>query len=98
MEEFKLVDNKDSKQYQFSISGHLAKIEYIRAGDKIYLTHTEVPKELSGQGIGGQLVRSALEDIRKQGLSLIPLCPFVAGYIKDKPEWHKLLMKGINIG
>ena len=94
---YSLINNSEKKQYEFHIDDFVPKIEYIKTKDKIYLTHTEVPKELEGKGIGSQLVRLALEDIEKKDLTLIPLCPFVALYIKKHPEWRKLVMKGINI-
>ena len=43
------------------------------------------------------LVEKALKDIEKQGLRLVPLCPFVAGYIHKHPEWKRIVMKGIHI-
>ncbi|AKA35260.1 MAG: N-acetyltransferase [Muricauda sp.] len=95
--EHHLIDNTEKKQYEFQVGGHTPKIEYIKAQDKIYLTHTEVAKALEGKGIGSELVRQVLEDIKKNDLTLIPLCPFVAGYIKKHPEWRELVLKGINI-
>lgn len=97
MNNLNLIDNSDARQYEMQIDDQIAKIEYIRAKDKIYLTHTEVPIALEGKGIGSLLVNSALKDIEQQDLTLIPLCPFVAGYIKNHPEWKKLVLKGINI-
>lgn len=95
---YKLIDNTDARQYEFKINGLIPKIQYIRAKDRIYLTHTEVPDALKGKGIGSLLVHAALEDIKAQGATLVPLCPFVAGYLKEHPAWKKLLMNGINIG
>ncbi len=92
-----LIDNKEAKQYEFHIGEVKAKIEYIIAQDKIFLTHTEVPKQLEGQGIGKDLVLQVLKDIEKREFTLVPLCPFVALYIKRHPEWRKLVMKGVNI-
>ncbi len=94
---YTLSDNTEKKQYEFHIDGHVPRIEYIKAKDKIYLTHTEVPRGMEGKGIGAELVRQALEDIKKKGLTLVPLCPFVALYIKRHPEWRELVLKGINI-
>lgn len=95
--DYHLIDNSAQKQYEFHIESVLPKIEYIKTADKIFLTHTEVPAQLEGQGIGSQLVRKVLEDIDRQQLTLVPLCPFVAAYIKRHPEWRKLVLKGINI-
>lgn len=95
--DFEIVDNPEKKRYEATVEGAMARIEYIKAQDKIYLTHTEVPQALEGKGVGSKLVAKVIEDIDQQGLTLIPLCPFVALYLKRHPEWKRLVMKGINI-
>ncbi|WP_419213515.1 GNAT family N-acetyltransferase [Maribacter sp. X9] len=95
--DFEIVDNPEQKRYEANVAGAVARIEYIKAQDKIYLTHTEVPKELEGKGVGSELVAKVLADVDAQGLTLVPLCPFVALYLKRHPEWKRLVMKGINI-
>ena len=88
--DYKLIDNEERHQYEFHVDQYTPKIEYIKSTNgEIYLTHTEVPTQLGGKGIGSQLVEKALKDIEKQGLRLVPLCPFVAGYILKHPEWKK---------
>ncbi len=94
---YELINNAEKKRYEFHIDGLMPIIEYILAGQKIFLTHTEVPAGLEGRGIGSALVRQVLEDVERQDLTLVPLCPFVAGYIKRHPEWRKLVLKGINV-
>jgi len=95
--DYKLIDNEAYKQYEFHIEGQIAKREYIKTQKQIYLTHTEVPIQLEGKGIGSVLVRQVLEDIKEKKLTLIPLCPFVSMYIKEYPEWKILVLKGIRI-
>ncbi|VAW30709.1 Predicted acetyltransferase, partial [hydrothermal vent metagenome] len=68
-----------------------------KAQNIVYLTHTEIPAQLEGKGIGSALVKQVLQDIREKDLTLVPLCPFVALYIKRHPEWKALVLKGINI-
>lgn len=97
MDDLQLIDNSEAKQYEIHVDGLVPRIEYIKAKDKIYLTHTEVPRGLEGKGIGTSLVKAVLEDIKKKDLTLVPMCPFVAMYIKRHPEWKKLVLKGINI-
>jgi len=94
---YPLTDNEEKKRYEFQLPEHTPFLEYIRTKDKIYLTHTEVPVALEGQGIGSQLVKQVLEDIKKKELTLVPLCPFVAHYLKEHPQWKELVLKGINI-
>lgn len=95
--DLKVTDNPSKKRYEAVVDDSLVFIEYIKTKEKIYLTHTEVPSALEGNGIGSSLVLEVLEDIDRQDLTLIPLCPFVALYLKKHPEWKKLVMKGINI-
>lgn len=98
MEKYELIDRVERKQYEFHIEGFTPKIEYLKSKNgEIYLTHTEVPSPLEGKGIGSSLVEAVLHDVERQGLRVVPLCPFVAGYIQKNPEWKKLVMEGINI-
>lgn len=99
MDDYELIDNTENHQYEFHIDKLVPKIEYIKSKNgEIYLTHTEVPVQLEGKGVGSQLVKKVLKDIERQELRLVPLCPFVAGYIKKHPDWRRIVMKGINVG
>ena len=92
---YTLIHNEEKKCFQFEIDGHVPRIEYIQTKDEIYLTHTEVPKQLEGQGVGGALVAAALREVELLGKALVPLCPFVAMYIKRHPDWKRIVKKGI---
>lgn len=50
-----------------------------------------MPDALSGRGIAGQLAQAALTTARDQGLTVVPLCPYIAGYIKRHPEFVSLV-------
>ena len=95
--DYQLINNEAAKRYEFQIDGHTPLIEYIKTNQKIFLTHTEVPPALEGKGIGSALIKSVLEDVDQKGLTLVPLCPFVAGYIKKHPEWKRLVLKGVKV-
>ncbi|MBE2226559.1 MAG: N-acetyltransferase [Ignavibacteria bacterium] len=95
--ELVLKDNTERKQFELNAEGHTARIEYMIMANKIFLTHTEVPGELEGKGVGSKIVHLALEEIEKRGLKLIPLCPFVAKYLTKHPEWNKILADDVKI-
>ena len=59
-------------------------------GRTVFL-HTEVSDEVEGRGIGRALVRGALDDVRARGEQAVPLCPFVAAYIKTHREYQDLV-------
>lgn len=94
MKKYELINNTKNKQYEFHIEGYIPLIQYIISNNnEIYLVHTEVPVEIEGQGIGSQLVEQVLEDIEHKQLRLVPLCPFVAGYIRKHPEWKRIVIR-----
>lgn len=95
--DYELKENESQKKYYFDIEGQQAFIEYIKAKGNIYLTHTEVSQGLEGKGVASQLVLKVLQVIEREDWRLVPLCPFVATYIKRHPEWKKLVYRGINI-
>jgi predicted GNAT family acetyltransferase len=58
---------------------------------KLYLIHTEVPKQLEGHGYAGALAKTALEYAKEQGLEVVPFCPFVRAYLQRHPEYASLV-------
>jgi hypothetical protein len=64
----------------------LGWLDYRPAGTSVILAHTEVPDAHGGKGLGGTLVRGALERLAADGKTAIPLCPFAAAYVKRHPE------------
>ena len=61
--------------------------------DRLLIKHTEVLPAFEGRGIGGALVRHLLEDARRGGRSVIPICPYAAAYIKRHPEYIEYVLE-----
>jgi len=93
-ERIEVKNNEDEQQYEVKAEGHTAMLVYEREGNSITFLHTEVPPALEGHGIASMLAHTALEDARAQQLSVVPLCPFVASYIRRHPEYLSLLSEG----
>jgi predicted GNAT family acetyltransferase len=86
-----VTDNADRNRYEARLDGELAGFaEYQLTDQLIVFTHTEVDRSLEGQGIGGQLVRGALDHVRSLGLPVLPICPFVQGWMARHPEYADL--------
>lgn len=93
-ENYQLIDNKAHQQFELDIKGYTPLIEYyINPEGNVFLTHTEVPMQLEGKGIGSTLVKKTLENIEQRKLHVVPMCPFVAAYIKKHPEWMRIVVK-----
>jgi len=80
-------DNPDESQYEVFSDGRLAGYsKYRRGGGAITIFHTEIDAEYEGQGLGAELAKGALADVRAQGLELIPMCPFISRYVRRHPD------------
>lgn len=52
--------------------------------------HTGVPETMGGKGVAKALLEHMLDDARKSGFRIIPVCPFVRKQYASHPEWADL--------
>lgn len=87
-------DAPDASRYEARVGDDLAGFaNYTRSGRMMVVTHTEVEPAYEGRGVGGTLVRAALDDVRAKGLQVVPVCPFFAGWIDRHPEYQDLVFR-----
>jgi predicted GNAT family acetyltransferase len=84
-------DNPERKRFEIDLGDAVAIAEYTLPEGIIMFTHTEVPPEHEGKGIGSALIRAGLKSARERGLKVIPICPFFAAYIQKHAEEQDLL-------
>ncbi|WP_294181100.1 GNAT family N-acetyltransferase [uncultured Schumannella sp.] len=88
-----LVRNDPDRSRYLLMRGdrELGKSLYVRGGDTIRFTHTVIDPELEERGLGSQLVRGALDDVRATtSARVIADCPFVARFIAKHEEYQDL--------
>ena len=56
-------------------------------GTRFNFVHTEIDLAFGGQGLGSVLVRTALEETRDLGKTIVPFCPFVVAWLQKHPEF-----------
>lgn len=84
--------NQGRRRFELETDGHIAFIDYRLSDDNVMsLTHTEVPAALGGKGLGSRIVEQALQYIKDNQYKLVPLCPFVAKFVRTHREWQSLL-------
>jgi predicted GNAT family acetyltransferase len=66
--------------------GYKSELIYRAREGELVIVHTEVPDELGGHGIGGQLVRAAMALASDMKLRIAPWCPFARTWLKDHPD------------
>ncbi|HRF09641.1 MAG TPA: GNAT family N-acetyltransferase [Xanthobacteraceae bacterium] len=84
-------DNPEQSRFELEVDGHLAIAVYRLEASVITFTHTEVPEQLGGRGIGSKLAKGALDQVRGRGLKVVPRCPFIKAWIEKHPDYQDLL-------
>ncbi|MER7778888.1 GNAT family N-acetyltransferase [Streptomyces sp. NPDC096191] len=73
----------DDSRYEILVDGRRAGLTAYRdLGEQRVFFHTEIDEAFAGQGLGTQLVRQALVDVRASGMRIVPVCPYVAKFLK----------------
>jgi predicted GNAT family acetyltransferase len=84
--------NADGARYEAWVGPKMAGFaEYQITRDLIVFTHTEVDPAYEGQGVGSALAREALDDVRSSDRKVLPLCPFIKGWIGGHREYVDLV-------
>jgi uncharacterized protein len=88
----RVVDVPERSRFEVLVDGETAGfIEYRRRPGLIAFIHTLIDPRFEGQGLGSQLVRTALSDARSGRLSVLPFCPFVRSYIAGHSAYLDLV-------
>lgn len=86
-----VIDSPERQRYEAVREGTvLGFTAYEHMNRVLVLTHTEVDPALEGQGIGGALVRSVLDQARSLRLRVLALCPFVRAWLENHPDYRDL--------
>ncbi|MDK1375191.1 MULTISPECIES: GNAT family N-acetyltransferase [unclassified Sinorhizobium] len=79
-------------RYSATVEGYTGEMTYSRSSPSlIIIDHTLVPDELRGKGVGQALAKHAVEEARKGGWKIIPLCPFMRAQAMRHPEWQDVI-------
>jgi uncharacterized protein len=81
-----VIDDSAHHRFLYSEHGTDSELVYRAEGGRLTLVHTEVPDELGGRGIGGELVQAAVERARTSGETVVPRCPYARKWLRDHPD------------
>lgn len=90
--ELTVRDNVEDNAYEAMLDGRLVgRVRYERKPDRVVVRSTVVDPRYRHRGIGGRLVRAALDDVASAGLSLTNYCGFVTDFLAANPEYLRLV-------
>lgn len=83
--------NEGEEQFEAVVAGEKAVLTYAEQNGKLYLLHTGVPEAMEGHGVGGALVKSAVEYARAQQVKVVPFCPFARSWLHRHHEYDEMV-------
>lgn len=87
---YNLIHNESKNQFEVRLKDTIAIANYERFENGIAFTHTEVPKEMSGQGVGSFIAKGILDYAKSNHLKVHPECSFISSYIDRHPEYQEI--------
>jgi uncharacterized protein len=90
-----VIQDASQNRFELLVDGQSAgELDYQIRDNTIVLTHTEIDPSHQGEGLGGELVRGALNLIRAEtDYRVVPSCPFAGPWIQKHPEYQDLLTR-----
>jgi predicted GNAT family acetyltransferase len=96
MTDITITNHPEQHRYEAAIDGKLAGYsEYNLLSEAVLFTHTEVLPEHEGRGVGSAIARHVLDEARTKGLHVIPVCQFIAGWIRKHREYADLVRSDV---
>tara|TARA_R110002050_G_scaffold100580_1_gene208211 strand:- start:173743 stop:174036 length:294 start_codon:yes stop_codon:yes gene_type:complete len=97
MNEVEITDNGFLRQYETSVDGHLAKIEYSSQERKVFLTKLVIPEEITRAGFKEEFIEAVLHNIQEKNMRVVPTSPQIAGFLRKNRKYKDMLPVGIRI-
>jgi predicted GNAT family acetyltransferase len=92
MTDITITNQPERHRYEATIDDQLAGYcEYNLLSEAIMFTHTEVLPAHEGKGVGSAIARHVLDEARAQGKHVIPVCQFIAGFIRKHRDYVDLI-------
>lgn len=86
-----VTHHAETHRFEAILQGQVAAIDYSLEGGIMTILHTNVPAELAGHGIAGDLTRVALDTARANNWEVIAACSYAAAFIKRHPQYADIL-------
>ncbi len=97
MNDVLIKDNTFLRQFETTVNGNLAIIEYSSQERKVFLTKLVVPEEITVEGFNESFIKAVLHHIQEKNLRVVPTSPQIAGFLRRNRQYKEMLPVGIRI-
>jgi uncharacterized protein len=85
-------DNPERHRFELLVDGEVGGLaDYRLRPGVVVVVHSEVDRRFRGQGLGNELARRTLDQLRERAVKVVPACPFFARYVSEHPEYDDLI-------
>ncbi|HVY49956.1 MAG TPA: GNAT family N-acetyltransferase [Devosia sp.] len=86
-------DRPGHGRYVIHLPGGLeAEMTFRKHGtEMITIDHTYTPPEFRGQNLAMRLMQRTIDDARRDGVKVRPVCSYAVAQFRRHPEWRDLL-------
>ena len=85
-------NDEDASRYELVEDGTVIGVaEYRVQGDAVVFHHTVIDPARRGHGLGAVLVQGALDDVRRTGRKVVPICWYVGQFVDTRSGYADLL-------
>ena len=93
-----VTDNRTAHRFEARDGETLAGFaDYLRTSDLVAFVHTEVDPAFEGRGVGSLLARAGIESVQAEGLRVLAVCPFIAGWLARHPQYAQLEYRAASV-
>lgn len=89
-----VIENAAENRFELALDGDDIAAAYYRIDENgnVVLTHTEVPSEYAGRGIGTKLAIGTFDLIRASGRKAVLRCSFMARFYTSHREYDDIVV------
>lgn len=88
-----VVENPKEHRFELALDDGDEALAYYRLdGDRVVLTHTEVPQQYAGRGIGSKLAQGVFDILRQTGRKIVVKCPFLKVWAARHPSYNDIIV------
>lgn len=82
-----IIHHADTHRFETIAEGITAYLEYTVSDNRLVVLHTIVPREIGGRGIAAELVKTAFDYARGQGLLPAATCSYALLWLQRHPDY-----------
>ena len=92
MDQGQVRDNRALQRFELPVDDQIVFADYRRQPGRLVITHVEAPPNLRGKGVAGQLMQGMLDQVRAEGVKVLPLCPYARAWMQRRPDYRDLMV------